>query len=39
MTYKNKNWPKKPTAFDFERIEKAKQKRARKAAKRIAKKD
>lgn len=33
MAYTNKNWPKNPTAFDLERMEKAKAKRARKAAK------
>lgn len=33
--YRNKNWPSKKTAFDFERIEKAEQKRARRAAKRL----
>lgn len=34
MTYTNKSWPKEPTKFDLERIEKAKAKRERKAAKR-----
>lgn len=36
MTYKNPSWPKKPTSFDLDRIQKAEEKRQRKAAKRLS---
>lgn len=36
MKYQNKNWPKEPTSFDIERMEKAEAKRERKANNRLA---